>query len=54
MISIWDLTDHIDDIHTEATNSLSIQKIHHVIDLDDEAPRFSQLSRFLLKLYRYY
>ena len=30
---IWDLTDHIDHIHTEATNSLINPEIHHVIDL---------------------
>ena len=30
---IWDLTDHIDDIHTEATNSLVNPEIHHVINL---------------------
>ena len=30
---IWDLTDHIDHIHTEATNSLVNPEIHHVIDV---------------------
>ena len=33
---IWDLTDHIDHIHTEATNSLINPEIHHVIDLMTE------------------